>query len=714
MSESEQSEEAISFPAEALRAPPNARALKRRFPPRVPLERKTMSKPSDTLVVVNSANRDIDVYPEPNDFVLDLKQRYEVQLISLGFLEMPYSQFLVEHAWDSFFFDVGLTFPPQDSRTLFFRAPEGKTKPIVCLPAPYTAMIFEGLRGTCGVWRVDPCVGPVNAHGLVKNSLGVIPSSIVFDPSQKPLSVSSVPSQDVVLTVGAPAGIVPGYKAVLACTSAGVRTFCSAEHLCMALNAFFSDAAIQLPLRFSYDVAQMVLLLQPQACSENVLFLEVSQPNLLGALYFPCMQGVVALQPMRSTRFPGSLERNVPIGNYDYNALRQQIDVLVNPLGQFGSIPTSKLFVNFFGESSSPPFNTVVIESVTLYDPKAVALFLSQQFLNADLPFPVRFDFEQDCFTVFCPQAFRIFWGESRLGGQLGFETDLKLDVFHRGTPRGYVSLPTRVQLQQMFGGEATQHMKTLVFQATGRLQAFQDGTVPVTLAPNGKELQIPVGTVPSEYLVAVPTEEGFIWTIATTTQAGLMPGAVSPLPNWMTNLTPLVPLPRAAIFPGTFAKPLPVFNGAVNLYFPCPPGAMQPRLAEIFGFRPGATVWPYENALNVCGSAAALVAPFHVTLEGPGYVLIELGLEHMSASITHRSGNDVKSIFFAVVAMFSNFNLERYYKAEVTSTGINVVNSFHVRIWNPWHQIYNFHGKNWNAALSFVHVTKAIRTECP
>ena len=319
------------------------------------------------------------------------------------------------------------------------------------------------------------------------------------------------------------------------------------------------------------------------------------------------MQGVVALQPMRSTRFPGSLERNVPIGNYDYNALRQQIDVLVNPLGQFGSIPTSKLFVNFFGESSSPPFNTVVIESVTLYDPKAVALFLSQQFQNADLPFPVRFDFEQDCFTVFCPQAFRIFWGESRLGGQLGFETDLKLDVFHRGTPRGYVSLPTRVQLQQMFGGEATQHMKTLVFQATGRLQAFQDGTVPVTLAPNGKELQIPVGTVPSEYLVAVPTEEGFIWTIATTTQAGLMPGAVSPLPNWMTNLTPLVPLPRAAIFPGTFAKPLPVFNGAVNLYFPCPPGAMQPRLAEIFGFRPGATVWPYENALNVCGSAAAL-----------------------------------------------------------------------------------------------------------
>ena len=48
-----------------------------------------MSKPSETLVIVNSANRDISVYPEPNDFVLDLKQRFEVQLISIGFFEMP-------------------------------------------------------------------------------------------------------------------------------------------------------------------------------------------------------------------------------------------------------------------------------------------------------------------------------------------------------------------------------------------------------------------------------------------------------------------------------------------------------------------------------------------------------------------------------------------------------------------------------------------------
>lgn len=673
-----------------------------------------MSKPSETLVVINSANRDIQVYPEPNDFVLDLKQRYEVQLISVGFLELPYSQFLVEHAWSSFFFDVGLTFPPQSSRTLYFRAPEGKVKALVCLPAPYTSMVYQGMQGNCGVWRVDACVGAVAAHGLVSNSLGTIPSSIIYDPSAKALPVSAVPSEDVVLTVGAPTSIQPGYKAVLACTAAGVRTFCGPEHLCMGLNAFFSDASIQLPLRFSYEAAEMVLLLQPQACSENVLFLEVNEPNLLNALYFPCMRGVVALQPMRSTRFPGSVERTVPIGNYDYNALRQQIDVLVNPLGQFGTIPTCKVYVNFFDEATSPPFHTVIVDSVLLYDPKAIALHLSQQFENAALPYPVRFDFEQDTFVIFGPKPFRVFWGETRLGAQLGFDFDLKLDTFQRGCLRYYAPLPTRVQLLQMFGGEATQHMKTLVFQATGRLQGSQSGTIPVTLSPGGQELQVPVGTIPSEYLVAVPIECGFIWTVATTTQAGLMPGPSAPLPKWTTQLTPLAPLPCAAIFPGTFAAPWPVYNGALNLYYPTPPGSMQPRLAEIMGFRPGANIWPWQTALDLCGTSAALVAPYHVTIEGPGYVLLDFGLEHMSATITHRNGNDVKSRYFAAVALFSNFKLERYYKTEQASTGINVINSFHIRITNPWGASYHFHGKNWCAALNFVHVTKAVRTECP
>jgi hypothetical protein len=106
-------------------------------------------------------------------------------------------------------------------------------------------------------------------------------------------------------------------------------------------------------------------------------------------------------------------------------------------------------------------------------------------------------------------------------------------------------------------------------------------------------------------------------------------------------------------------------------------------------------------------------MAPSHATLEGPGYVLLDFGLEHMSANITHRTGNDVKSRYLGVCCLFSPFKMERYYKIEQVTTGINVINSFNIRITNPWGSSYHFHGKNWSAALNFVHVTKPVRTEC-
>lgn len=680
-----------------------------------------MSKPSETLVVVNSANRNIAVYPEPNDFVLDLKQRFEVQLISLGFLQLPYSQFLVEHDWDSFFFDVGLSFPLQVARTLYFRAPSGESRELVCLPAPFTQVVYVGATPEgLSLWRVDPRVGPVAAHGLVQASLGVVPAKILFDPDQAPLQVFKAPSPTDLITPRAPSGIQPGYTAVLVCTSAGVRTFCSPEHLCRALNAFLGDASIQLPLRFSYNAAEMTLALQPQALAGGAVFLDARETSLLSTLSFPCPRGTLPLQPMLSTRFPTAIERRVPIGNYDYNSLRQQVEILVNPLGQFSTILSSKIYVNFFGESELPPFTEVTIASAILYDPKAVALWVSEQLaLAGGALASIRLDFTEDTFVIFGKVPFRIFWGESRLGAQLGFDADLKLDVFHRGTPRFYCQTPSRVQLAQLYGGESCQHMKTLVFQSSGRLQGFKaGGDGPVVRASGPEGLSVPVGVVPCEYLVALPRPgdaEGFFWTVASLTQAGLMPEPPAALPKWFTLLSPLVAEDLSCL---CTAKqrivPCPVFNCAVNLYFPTPPGSMQPRMAEIMGFEPGAALWPLDVALNAFGPAPALKAPYHVTLEGPFYVLVDLGLEHMSATITHRTGNDVKSRYFACIALFSNFKLERYYKAEQATTGINVVNSFHVRITNPWGASYQFHGKNWSAALNFVHLQKAIRTECP
>ena len=676
-----------------------------------------MSKPSETLVVVNSANRNISVYPEPNDFVLDLKQRFEVQLISLGFLQLPYSQFLVEHEWDSFFFDVGLSFPLQTARTLYFRTPSGESRELVCLPAPFTQVVYVGRTSEgLSLWRVDPRVGPVAAHGLSQGSLGVVPAKITYDPSKPPLQVFKAPTPSELLTPQAPDDVTPGYTAALVCAAAGVRTFCGPEHLCRALNAFMGDASVQLPLRFSYNAAEMTLALQPQVLSEGSVVLEARDASLLSTLHFPCLRGTLPIQPMLSTRFPAAIERRVPIGNYDYPSMRQQVEILVNPMGQFSTIPTSKIFVNFFGENELPTFKEVTISGATFYDPKAVALWVSTQLALAGGKLAsIRLDFLEDTFVIFSKIPFKIAWGDSKLGLQLGFDAELKLDVFHRGTPRFYCQTPSRVQLAQVYGGESCQHMKTLVFQSSGRLQSYKsDG--PVVQASSSGGLSIPVGIVPCEYLVALPCPgRGFCWTVSSLTQAGLMPEAPAPLPQWTTLLSPLVPEDLSGLCTTQQRiVPCPVFNGAVNLYFPTPPGSMQPRMAEILGFEPGAALWPVDVALNSFGPSPALKAPYHVTLEGPFYVLVELGLEHMSATITHRTGNDVKSRYFAVIALFSNFKLERYYKAEQATTGVNVVNSFHVRITNPWGATYQFHGKNWSAALNFVHVQKAIRTECP
>ena len=683
-----------------------------------------MSKPSETLVVVNSANRDISVYPEPNNFVLDLKQRFEVQLISLGFLQLPYSQFLVEHDWDAFFFDVGLSFPLQTARTLEFLSPPQSAgfasglRTLVCLPAPYTQLVFSGVTTQgLALWTLDPGVGPVAAHGLAQASLGVIPCSVLFDPAQEALEVTSVPSAHELLTaMPRTSALQPGDGGVLRCAAAGCRTFCGPEHLCRALNAFLGDRSVQMPFRFRYSSTEMTLELQPLDVQGGTVFFNVTPGCLLAALNFPCSRGTVPLQAMLSTRFPVAIERRVPIGNYDYASLRQQIEVLLNPLGQFSTILKSKIYVNFFGEKALPPFAEVVVQEALLYDPKGVALYVSEQLKAAGLAAEVRVDFREDCFVIFSSRPFRIFWGESRLGAQLGFDADLKLDVFHRGTPRFYCQTPSRVQLAQVYGGESCQHMKTLVLQSNGRLQGFQQQAGPLIKGACADGLLIPAGLVPSEYLVALPcpSGRGFVWTVSTLVQAGLMPAAPAPLPAWTMLLTPLVPRDVSCLV-ATDQKllPVPVFGGAVNLYFPTPPGSMQPRMAEILGFGPGAALWPLEQALDSYGPPAALVAPFHVTLEGPFYVLVELGLEHMSATISHRTGNDVKSRYFAAIALFSNFKLERYYKAEQATTGVNVVNSFHVRITNPWGASYNFHGKNWSAALNFIHLQKAIRTEC-
>jgi len=653
------------------------------------------SKGTDYTLCLSSSNRDVQAYPEPNDFVLDLKQRYDVQLMTLGSFEFPYSQYLVEEPWSDFAFDVGTSFPLQEQRLLRLAEPP---RDLVVFPAPYTAVTYAGPLGNGqALWRVAPTVAPLCAHGLVQRSLAALQPAVLVTPLLS-LPVLAVPAPDAVVTAEPGPLVGLNYAGVLACTAAGVRTFASAEQVCALWNAFMSDPSVGLPLRLSYEPTEAVLLLAVAAP------LAVEGAGVLQALNFPCAFGRLVLGPMRSTRFPNACARQLPVGNYDFNVLRQQTELLLNPLAQFGTVAAGTVMVYVYGQAGSV---SVAVGPLMLYDPKAVALALTQQFDAALLPLAlpsVRFDFVDDAFQVACQVPFRIFWMDTRLGAQLGFDGDLRLDVCSRGAARNYLALPTVVTAPSVYEGESTAQLKTLVLCARGRVQMSSGvtGTATVGLGP----ILVPIGTVPLEYLVAFAQGDGsYCWAVAAACAADAMPGQELPLPtNWNTVLTPLNPCGVPGAVSGQI---VPASAGAVNLYFSFRSPASVSRLAEIYGFRLGANLWPWP--------CAALVAPNHACLDGPAYVLLEFGTEHMSATVTHRSGQDVKSQLFGKVCLFSPFRLERNYALQATSTGVTTVSSLHVRIFNPWHALYHLHGRNFGMTLTLSTTTsRPARTECP
>lgn len=663
------------------------------------------AKAIDYQLCLSSGNRDVRAYPEPNDFVLDLKMRYDVQLMSLASFEFPYSQYLVEEEWNEFSFDVGLSLPAPAQRLLRFVEPQ--VQDLVVLPAPYTAMTYVGPfgDGSQALWRVGPTL-PVCAHGLAQRSLPHLLPSVLVAPTVA-LPVQIVPSPDCVVTPLPPASVHANFTGVLVCAAAGVRTFASPDHLCAVWNAFMSDPTVGLPLRLSYDLGEATLHL---AVTEGYSLI-VEGSGVLQALNFPCAVGRTLLAPMRSIRFPNAYGRRLPIGNYDFNVLRHQTELLLNPLAQFGSISPGTLTVYVYGEANSV---AVPVGPLLLYDPKAVVLALTLALDAVLLPLglpSIRFDFVADAFQIASAVPFRIFWGETRLGAQLGFDGDLRLDVFHRGAARHYLALPTVVTAPAVFAGEATAQLRTLVFAARGRVQ-MSNGIVADAqqgLAP----LLAPIGSVPLEYLVAFLQSDGsYCWAVATACAADAMPAAPCPLPsNWNTVLMPLNACAESGSLGGTI---VPAYGGAVNLYFFFKSPASACRLAEIYGFRLGANLWP---APSLCppGDVVALVAPAQVALDQPAYILLEFGTEHMSATVTHRSGQDVKTRLFTKIPLFAPFRTEKNIPMQSMSTGVTSITSLHVRIYNPDHTLYRFHGKNFAfTIICSTTTTKAARTECP
>lgn len=637
------------------------------------------NKALETVLCLNSFNRDYKVYPEPNNVVLDLKGRYEVQFAVLGSMEMPLSQYTIEAEWNSFAFDVGSSLGVEACRTLALRLPGGAFESAVVLPPPWLEATSEG----GGVWRT------ASPHGLSDAALGVANfGATVMQPTAtlSPEAVASVLDSSAVLAPGAVAA--PGAYGVLLVQNAGVRSFATPAQLAAVLNANFSSLGWK--LRIDWDA--------PSACamltgSTGTVAHVGDGALLLRALGFACRDGPIQVAPARcqdnhivSDNFPlaARLKAALVPGHYDPSIFRSSVEALLNPLSVSGAVPASVFAVEVWGSAAVP----ISVPATRSFHPRGIALAITGLLGAAGLPLTLVFD--DDRFSFISSDApFVVVWGVSSadldLASRLGFDpTPTPLARTAVGAPRHYEDVPAAVLLPVTHGSASINLDRKFVLVPRARVQRAAPAMV---VSSDGVKLTVPVGAVPLEYLV-------------------LVDGIFAVAEQVLGDVTVLRPLAATAPAPGAYAgvAVVPVLGAAINLYFLPPPRACFSRLAEIFGFPGGASH----------GGSEGLVAAHSWNFDQPSYVLLELGLQHMSALISHRCREDLKTQLFCKIPLYPPFKIERGVFMGSTGTGVSYITQLRVQVMNPWHTPYNFHGREWSMTLTLGSSHRSARTECP
>ena len=730
----------------------------------------TSQRGTEFALCLNSINRDLKAYPEPNDFMLDLRDRYDLQMMVLGSLELPYTQFLIEDAWSTFSFDVGLALPSLQSRSLYFKEPP--VGEVVLLPAPYLRIRRTSLSSSN--YEGQDSSGAPAAHGLGLGSLACFPADavrILLIPSSPPpvgspfevLRVSKVlsPTQ---IQVERPPIMGTGMDGLLLVAAANTRTFLGPSHLAECLSAFcgqpFANYEFLKALRFSYSADAMDLSLQVSApglsvsleAETNLLFalsFNLPQqstfvlPELLVAANFPRQapcRGALRVEasglparpvavrydvrtlPVVCVEASGPLcgelgmctqDVRIPAGNYEPPVLQRLSEHRINnrafleippPPGGLGSNP---VLIQVWGAPADAS-EAVDIWRIVSFHPAGIAAELSRAFDAAATKLRWTYEGDRFCVRPAVPgTVFRIVWPNEdpqmlsfrlRIDDSITFATEIKGDQLH------YVPSPTQVHLQSSGERGHSGRAKHFVFSPRPKLvpgSAYRVRGLEVLRAPLPGEsvVRIKLGSLPLEAPVFVYQAEGAY--SPATSRFGVVV-CHSSAEN-CTYVSIFGELPISGATASWLVDALPLHNGAFYIYFPRAQVQCWSRLAEIYGFRSGA---------NEC-TAFSLEAPWQWNFDQPSYILLDLGLQHMSATITHRCGNSVMSQFFGKIVLYPPFKEIRMTPIQAVGTGVSVVSSLHLRLLNPWHQLCELHGRNWSLTVILASATKGGRTDC-
>ena len=671
-----------------------------------------MAKALETMLCLDSFNRDYTAYREPNDFVLDLKGRYEVQFAAIGSIELPLSQYTIEEDWNTFGFDVGSSLGAEACRTLSLQFTNANGHVVVdtavVLPTPWLEVVSEGGGG---VWRA------ARPHGLSDAALQRVVGfgATIMQPTTilEPQAVVSIIDATTVFAPGAVAA--PGSYGVLLVQNAGTRSFATPAQLAAVLTVNFS--AFGWPLRVDWDQQTARATLTTTSSDGGGIISNVGPTALLlRALGFVCQNGPLPIGPPRcedqggntrslikipcQTPLATPVSENFPIGprikvsldpgHYDPSNFRSTVESLVNPLSICGSVPASMFAVEVWGAAAPVP---IAVPATRSFHPRGIALAITGFLSAAGLSLVLSFT--DDHFVFSSPtDLFIIMWGgapaDIDLATRLGFDPAYTTPLARQaeGAQRNFQDVPTSVLLPVVYDGVSINLKRKFVLIPRARVQ--RDITAPpiIVTSDGVNTLTVPVGTVPLEYMVLV---NGNLFAVAEQV-AG--------------DVTLLRPLSTAAflpvgIYPGVV---VPVLGGEVNLYFILPPRACFSRLAEIFGFPLGTS----------SGDSSGIMAPNCWNFEQPPYVLLELGLQHMSAHINHRCREDSKVGLIGKIPLFPPFKIERNYPLFKSSTGVSYITQLHILLLNPWHQPVHFHGREWSMSLIISSSQRPVHTECP
>jgi hypothetical protein len=62
---------------------------------------------------------------------------------------------------------------------------------------------------------------------------------------------------------------------------------------------------------------------------------------------------------------------------------------------------------------------------------------------------------------------------------------------------------------------------------------------------------------------------------------------------------------------------------------------------------------------------------------------------------------------------LYPPYRVERGYPLQKLGSGPCVLSQLHIRILNPWHTLYNFHGRNWSLTLVLTTQGTPVSLQC-